>query len=217
MAYVLDCSSFSVIHWTIAALSAALAQGGNEMHFKSTFQNATAYALLFMSGALLFACSVPRPMGPNSYKKTVDHPNLRRYQDPVINNIIITAWENVQKRNYETAALDFERLSGKGYDDDDILFGAGIAFYRHHDLKKARIFAGRALEKNPGHFEALFLRASVLKDVNLVRESDADLRALLSMSYTRPLICGYYFNENDLATQTHFSLRQQQAAKMIGR
>lgn len=187
------------------------------MHFKSTFQNTTAYALLFLSVALLFACSSPRPVGPGSYKKTADHPNLRRYQDPVINNIIITAWENVQKRNYETAALDFERLSGKGYDDDDILFGAGIAFYRHHDLKKARIFAGRALEKNPAHFEALFLRASVLKDVNLVRESDADLRALLSMSYTRPLVCGYYFNENDLATQSHFSLRQQQAAKMIGR
>ncbi len=145
-----------------------------------------------------------------------DHPNLRRFRDHQVNQIIIGAWENMQKRNYESAGLDFERLSRKGYIDDDILFGAGIAYYRQNDLRKAKRYSTEALEKNPDHFEARYLRALVNRDLNLISASRDDLRALLSMSYAKPLVCGLYFTENDLADEMKFKRRVGEARFLLG-
>jgi tetratricopeptide (TPR) repeat protein len=145
-----------------------------------------------------------------------NHPNLRRFRDHQVNQIIIGAWENMQKRNYESAGLDFERLTRKGYTDDDILFGAGIAYYRQNDLRKAKRYSTDALDKNPNHFEARYLRALVNRDLNLVSAFRDDLRALLSMSYTKPLVCGLYFTENDLADEMKFKRRVSEARSLLG-
>ncbi len=147
---------------------------------------------------------------------SLGHPNLRRFRDHQVNQIIIGAWENIQKGNCESAGLDFERLSRKGYIDDDILFGAGIAYYRQNDLRKTKRYSTEALEKNPYHFEARYLRAMVNRDLNLVSAARDDLRALLSMSYAKPLVCGLYFTENDLADEMKFKRRVSEARSLIG-
>lgn len=146
----------------------------------------------------------------------LDHPNLRRFPDHDINQIIITAWENFKKSNYESAALDFERLLRKSYVDDDILFGAGISWASHANPAKALAYCTGAIEKNPGHFEALMLRAGIYRSLGKEEKARADLETVASMNYGKPLVCGYYFDDNDLADRAKFDARKAQAKRMLG-
>ena len=146
----------------------------------------------------------------------LDHPNLRRFDDHQINQVIITAWDNFSRNNYEAAALDFERLLHKSYVDDDILFGAGISWYRHSNAKKALAYSTGALEKNPGHFEALMLRAAVYQGLGRMELARKDLEKIAGMNFEKPLVCGYYFDENDIAGRVKFDARKAQAKKMLG-
>ena len=146
----------------------------------------------------------------------LDHPNLRRFDDHNINQVIITAWDNFSRNNYEAAALDFERLLHKSYVDDDILFGAGISWYRHSNAKKALAYSTGALEKNPGHFEALMLRAAVYQGMGRMELARKDLEKIAEMNFEKPLVCGYYFDENDIAGRVKFDARKAQAKKMLG-
>lgn len=144
-----------------------------------------------------------------------DHPNLCRYGDPRINSIIIGAWHSVQKKDFESASLDFERLLNKKYVDYDILFGAGLAFYRTGDARKASGFLDRALELRPDHFEALFLKAKILAETGKGREARRCLGEILELSVGEPLICGYYFTENDIAGAPKLAARKAAARKLL--
>ncbi len=146
----------------------------------------------------------------------LDHPNLRRFKDHHINQIIITAWENIKKGNYESAALDFERLIKKDYIDDDILFGAGVAWLRQSNAKKALQYTTGAIEKNPLHFEAFFLRAQIYDGMNKREYAVKDLKQIVSMSFTSNLVCGLYFDDNDIADRTRFDARKARAEKLLG-
>ncbi len=137
-------------------------------------------------------------------RPALDHPNLRRYNDHQINQIIITAWEHFSNKNYESAALDFERLIKKDYSDDDILFGAAISNFHTANKKKALDFCSAALEKNPLHFEALYLRANIYNSIGKPDAALKDFKALALMEFKKDLICGYYFHENDLAGKKAF-------------
>ncbi len=137
-------------------------------------------------------------------RQALDHPNLRRFSDHQINQIIITAWEHFSNKNYESAALDFERLIKKEYSDDDILFGAAISNFHTSNKKKALDFCNAALEKNPLHFEALYLRANIYTAIGKPDSALKDFKALAVMEFKKDLVCGYYFHENDLAGKKAF-------------
>lgn len=134
----------------------------------------------------------------------LDHPNLRRFSEHQINQIIITAWEHFSNKNYESAVLDFERLIKKEYSDDDILFGAAISNFYCANKKKALDFSSAALAKNPLHFEALYLRATIYNALGKPDAALQDFKTLASMEFKKELVCGYYFYENDIAGKKAF-------------
>jgi len=157
-----------------------------------------------------FSCKTAAP------RQGLDHPNLRRFDNHQINQIIITAWDNFDKGNYEASALDFERLINKSYIDDDILFGAAIAYYNSSTPRKALAYSTGALEKNPGHFEALILRSTVYLNLGKPEAARKDLEKLVAMKFEKDLVCGYYFDENDIAGRSKFEARKTQARKELG-
>ncbi len=157
------------------------------------------FILMMISFVIFFPTCTTVPSRP-----TLDHPNLRRFNDHQINQIVITAWEHFSNKNYESAALDFERLIKKNYSDDDILFGAAITNFRITNKKKALDFCSAALEKNPLHFEALFLRAQIYNALGKPNAALKDFKSLASMEFKKELVCGYYFHENDLAGKNAF-------------
>lgn len=148
-------------------------------------------------------------------KFTGNHENLRRYKNPDINEIIISGWEHIQKNNYEWALLDFKRLIQKDYIDYDILFGAGIAHYYQGLFSESVNFFNRALEENPGHFEALYYRANA--NIQLGNRSEAvnDFTKLLSVEYSQTLVCGLYFFSNDIATDNILKNRKHEARQYL--
>ncbi len=153
----------------------------------------------------------PEPSRPSG----LDHPNLRRFPDHAINQIIITAWEHYKKGNFESAALDFERLLRKSYVDDDILFGAGISWHRHANPAKALAYCSGAIEKNPAHFEALLLRAEIQRSLGRDEKARTDLEKIASMEFVKDLVCGLYFDENDLAGRAVFDRRKARAKALL--
>lgn len=162
--------------------------------------------VLLLSLACFFATCATPPSRP-----ALDHPNLRRFNDHQINQIIITAWEHFSKKNFESAALDFERLIKKDYSDDDILFGAAISHYYTANKKKALEYCSAAIEKNPLHFEALYLRANLHQSLGRLDAARKDFKALASMEFEKDLVCGYYFHDNDLAGKKAFEEKKSQA------
>ena len=161
---------------------------------------------LFMTSILLYQCSSMQ------HSK---HNNLWRFNDPYINQTIVNAWENVYKRRYEWAALDFTRLIQKNYIDYDILFGAGMAYYFMNDNKKALDYFTQAIEKNPKHFEAYYFRAKLFISQGDKVKAKRDLDAIVSMKYDEPLLCGYYFNNEDIADIHVLKSRQKEAQSLI--
>lgn len=159
-----------------------------------------------MTGILLFYCSS---------MKHGKHKNLWRFNDPYINQTIINAWENVYKRRYEWAALDFTRLIQKNYIDYDILFGAGVSYYFMNESKKAIAYFTQAIEKNPYHFEAYYFRAKLFLSQGAHAKAKQDLEAIIDMKYDEPLICGYYFTNDDVADIGIFKSRQKEARSLL--
>jgi tetratricopeptide (TPR) repeat protein len=166
--------------------------------------------IVILVSVLSFSCKTQ-----DVAKSILDHPNLRRFGEHQINQIIIDAWGNFYIKKYEAAALDFERLIKKDYIDDDILFGAGISYYNHYEIIKAKFYIDEAIKHNPNHFEALYLRSFIYNRINNKKAGIIDLRQLLSIDYKKGLICGYYFNENDIADEHKLKIRKEQAERIL--
>jgi len=162
--------------------------------------------IICLTGILLFYCSSVQ------YGK---HKSLWRFNDPYINQTIINAWENVYKRRYEWAALDFTRLIQKNYIDYDILFGAGLSYYFMNESKKAMDYFTQAIEKNPHHFEAYYYRAKLFLSQGAHAKAKQDLEAIIYMKYDEPIICGYYFTNDDIADIHVFKSRQKEAQSLL--
>jgi len=148
-------------------------------------------------------------------KTTGNHENLRRYKNPDINEIIIGGWEHIQKNNYEWGGLDFKRLIQKDYADYDILFGAGMAQYYQGLYSESVNFFTMALKENPEHFEALYYRANAYMQLGNRSESLKDFKKIISIEYSRPLVCGLYFSNNDIATENILKNRKHEARQYL--
>lgn len=169
-----------------------------------------------MKKCILFTiCMVSILLSQCSSVQHGKHKNLWRFNDPYINQTIVNAWENVYKRRYEWAALDFTRLIQKNYIDYDILFGAGLSYYFMNESKKAMDYFTQAIEKNPHHFEAYYYRAKLLLSQGAHAKAKQDLEAIIYMKYDEPLICGYYFTNDDIADIHVFKSRQKEAQSLL--
>jgi tetratricopeptide (TPR) repeat protein len=182
---------------------------------------AHALILIIFCASAFISCKSPEPVKSPiaviTIKPRSNHPNLRRFGDNQIDQIVINAWENFQNKKYEQAALDFERLIKKKYSDDDIYFGAGISFYHYSDLKKAALYTMEALKLNPAHFEAMYLMASIQRSMKNPSVSRKYLENVISCRYEKKLICGYYFDEDDIADGSKLKGRQEEASRMLGK
>jgi len=147
--------------------------------------------------------------------KTIKHKNLCRFNDPYINQTIVNAWENFHKSRFEWAALDFTRLIQKNYIDYDILFGAGLAYFFMNDTAKALDYFTQAINKNPYHFEAYYLRAKIYLQMGNKAKAKDDCLKIVSMGYPNMLICGYYYNNNDIADTKALQARKKEAQLLL--
>ena len=166
--------------------------------------------LLILSTGLSFLCTAKKKATPDLY-----HPNLQRFKEHEINQVIITAWENFSRQKYEAAALDFERLIKKDYVDYDILYGAGISFYMTNKIGKSIEYLDRAIKERPDHYEALFLRAKIHLRRKKRVQALWDLKEILLIDYDKTLVCGFYFHENDISTREKLETRKKEASKLI--
>lgn len=149
-----------------------------------------------------------------STSQQAQHKNLWRFDDPYVNQTIVNGWENIHVRRYEWAALDFTRLIQKKYIDDDILFGAGLAYYFMGDTNKAVEYFTQAIEHNPYHFEAYYFRAQCYMKLGVTMKSISDLKAVVLMEYAGPLVCGYYFPDA-VADGAVLRSRKNEAKKLL--
>lgn len=143
------------------------------------------------------------------------HKHLWRFNDPYINQTIINAWENIQKQRFEWAAIDFTRLIQKGYIDYDILFGAGLAYYFMDNDSKALDYFTQAIEYNSYHFEAYYFRAQVFLKRGIKEKARQDLLTIINIEYHEPLMCGYYFDNNDVANEKVLEIRKKEVQKIL--
>ncbi len=147
--------------------------------------------------------------------KNVKHKHHWRFNDPYINQTIISGWEHINKRHYEWAMLDFTRLIQKNYIDYDILFGAGLAYYYMNDITRAIDYCTGAIEQNPQHFEAYFYRAQCYLALNNTKKALDDLHTIAAMQLNQPFICGYYIDNDDLADDAALQDRKKEVQKII--
>jgi len=117
---------------------------------------------------------------------------IRYYNDPEINATIAAAWNHYTNSRYDQSRMDFDRLITKGYTHYDILFGAACANMKYYDLKKALSLYTRCLQERSDHFEALFFRAEIYRQMKDYTRARADLEAILIVEPSSPLICGLY-------------------------
>jgi tetratricopeptide (TPR) repeat protein len=151
--------------------------------------------------------SVLRPLPPKVEQR------IRRYPDPEINEVVASAWNSYSNGRYEQSALDFERLIKKGYDHYDILFGAGCANMKYYDFKKALSILSKCISERSDHFEALFFRAEIYRQMMDYTKARADLEMLLTIEPSSPLICGLY--QSDVADRTALSRRKDEARAIL--
>jgi tetratricopeptide (TPR) repeat protein len=132
---------------------------------------------------------------PESAPKIKEQKIVRRYDDNAINMTIHVAWDHLASGRIEPALLDFERLITKGYSHYDVLFGAGMASLKFYDLKKAVRYFTLCIQQRPDHFEALYYRAEVYRQMKMYSQARADLEYLMSNDPASPIICGMYSGE----------------------
>jgi tetratricopeptide (TPR) repeat protein len=150
----------------------------------------------------------------SSTELKVEEPKfVKRYDDNAINMIIHTAWEHLAASRVEPALLDFERLITKGYSHYDVLFGAGVASVKFYDLKKAVRYFTLCLKQRPDHFEALYSRAEVYRQLKMFPQARADLEYLLANDPASPIICGLYPKE--YADKKALQRRRDEAASLL--
>jgi len=164
------------------------------------------YIIIFVISILVLHCATGNK---------VKHKHLWRFDDPYINQTIMNAWENIQKKRFEWAALDFTRLIQKGYIDYDILFGAGLSFLFMNNDNKALDYFTQAIEHNPFHFEAYYFRAKIYIKNGSKEKAKKDLTAIINMEYYEPIICGYYFNDNDIADNNALNAKKKEAQQLL--
>lgn len=173
----------------------------------------TAPALALLLALPAVSCGTDKP----SVKKTATQirPDTRakRYDDPTINAVINGAWSNYTAARYEQSKLDFDRLIAKGYTHYDVLFGAGCANMKYYDLRKALGFLDRCIAERKDHFEALFLRAEIYRQMKDFPRARADLEAVLSIQNISPVICGLYPGE--YADRADLAKRKAEAANIL--
>ena len=137
----------------------------------------------------------------------------KRYDDPEINAVIAGAWAHYANARYEQSKLDFDRLIAKGYTHYDILFGAGCANMKYYDLRKALSYFDRCLAERKDHFEALFFRAEIYRQMRDFPKARADLEAILAIESAPPVICGLCPGE--YAGRTELAKRKADAADIL--
>lgn len=160
----------------------------------------------------VLSCST-KPAVQNQAVQIKQDTHVKRYDAPEINAIIAGAWSSFGSGRYEQAALDFERLIAKRYVHYDILFGAGCANLKYYDLKKALSFFDRCLKDRKDHFEALFFRAEIYRQMKDYAKARADLEAILAIPSASPLICGLYPDE--MADGGELAKRKSEAAAIL--
>jgi tetratricopeptide (TPR) repeat protein len=141
------------------------------------------------------SCSTQKPAVKTIAVPQRPESRVKRYDDPEINAIIRGAWNSYTNARYEQSLLDFNRLIVKGYTHYDVLFGAGCANMKYYDLKKALSFFDRCISGKKDHFEALFFRAEIYRQMKDFPRARADLEAILAIETTSPVICGLYPGE----------------------
>ena len=99
---------------------------------------------------------------------------------------IHVAWDHLASGRIEPALLDFERLITKGYSHYDVLFGAGMASLKFYDLKKAVRYFTLCIKQRPDHFEALYYRAEVYRQMKMYSQARADLEIVLREGFMLP-------------------------------
>jgi len=84
-----------------------------------------------------------------------------------------------------------------------------------NDEKKALDYFTQAIEKNPNHFEAYYFRAKLFLSQGDKVKAKQNLEVIVTMKYDEPLICGYYFNKEDIADIHVLKSRQKEAQSLI--
>ncbi len=153
--------------------------------------------------------------GSSDKKSSGNHENLRRYKNHDINEIIISGWEHIHKKNFEWGSLDFKRLIQKNYKDDDILFGAGLAQYYQGLFTDSEKLFTMAIKENPAHFEAIYYRANVYMHLGNRAAAARDFKTIVSLKYSQPLVCGLYFSSNDIAEAHILETRKHEARQHL--
>ena len=173
----------------------------------------TAPALALLLALPAVSCGTDKPAVKKSATQTRPDTRAKRYDDPTINAVINSAWSNYAAARYEQSKLDFDRLIAKGYTHYDVLFGAGCANMKYYDQKKALVLFTRCLEERGDHFEALFFRAEIYRQLRDFPRARTDLEALLAVEPSSPLICGLY--PGDIAGRTALLKRKDEAKAIL--
>ena len=172
---------------------------------------APALALLLALPAV--SCSTTKPAGKPVILQPRPDTRAKRYEDPEINAVIAGAWAHYTNARYEQSKLDFDRLIAKGYTHYDVLFGAGCANMKYYDLRKALSYFDRCLAQKKDHFEALFLRAEICRQLKDFRKARVDLEAILAIEPASAVICGLYPGE--YADRSALAKRKAEAADIL--
>lgn len=173
----------------------------------------TAPALALLIALPAVSCGTAKPA--EKAVKSVPRPDTRakRYEEPEINAVISGAWAHYTNARYEQSKLDFDRLIAKGYTHYDVLFGAGCANMKYYDLRKALSYLDRCIAERKDHFEALFLRAEIYRQMKEFAKARADLETILAIEPASPVICGLYPGE--YADRASLAKRKAEAADIL--
>ena len=178
---------------------------------RSILSASASFLLLVLTATL--SCSTDKPVVVQEPPQIIEVKHVKRYDDPVINSIVVGAWANYSHGRFEQSALDFERLIAKGYTHYDVLFGAGCANMKYYDLKKALTFFDRCIKERKDHFDALFFRADIYRQMKNYPKARADLELLLTIETASSEICGLYASE--IADRNALSKRKSEAADIL--
>jgi tetratricopeptide (TPR) repeat protein len=180
-----------------------------------TLFHVTLYVTVVCGTMTLTSCikNIPKQNTSVSIEQKTEFTYKKRFDNTKINSVAISAWKNFHKSRFEEAALDFERLYNKNYIHYDTLFGAGIAYMKYYDLKKSLKFFTLTLKENPNHFEALYFRSQVYKELKNYTAARKDLEHVLLIKNIAPFICGYYMQ--DVAGSKALKKRHEQAGNML--
>jgi tetratricopeptide (TPR) repeat protein len=138
---------------------------------------------------------------------------LKRSGSAEVNERIISAWKTYQSGNYKKSSLEFERLIDSGVSHYDVYYGAGISFLKYYNNDKAVRYLTMAIKAEPDHFEAIYLRASIYKEMQDFKAARSDYEQILNMKPSKSLICGSY--SSDICTAHDLERRRNESKRII--